>query len=514
MIAVRPIYRLVTGSGHIHVGDPGTCGVTPMAVCPACGHTKQIIYLLIHARIPIVFQSYHARWTPNTMTAAPQAASDLRVSASHALRLGDSLKPASLARYTTVQYNYKPVITQPEDSTTSIVPTPDIETTTLSLKDGDEEYEYKGKASQEEHTYVLLPDKQGNGYVLERLSATYTYNLNSSPGEEDATRLAKRYPHISVSSSPAYRRTGNGQEAEDDALQDEPDPNNPFDFRNYLSGIESPPTGHPQQSNAGTPLVLQSTSRQATPVTRPARKAASAFVTQQRKPKSQPQTSDRPREKRENKMPSEGHARDDPSVPKVRLDRAASIKLPLRKNESGARAGVEEISLDDTDDLVLEGDAPQNSSIYQSKRSLGLALAGQLGGGPISLRSAASSPASRVNSPMPSRPSHLGEDIDLDEDDDVAMAGDERQERTRRSDDAEEDEEDADAEMDDDVDDLQLPSPAQTHRPSVSGTLVTADDDDDLEQQMLMAMEEDDDEGTSIHHIGGKAESDEESEEE
>ena len=145
--------------------------------------------------------------------------------------------------------------------------------------------------------------------------------------------------------------------------------------------------------------------------------------------------------------------------------------------------------------------------------AMALALSGQLGRGPISLHSAASSPASRVTSPNPPRPEGMedGEEFDL------GMSSSPEAPVKSQPKLQEEDyfggdgEEDADA----DVEDFELPSPAQTHgrKKSIAASTATGDDDDDLERQMMAAMADDDDDGVAAT-APPPAESDVESEEE
>ncbi|KAH0208641.1 hypothetical protein KCU90_g26794, partial [Aureobasidium melanogenum] len=164
---------------------------------------------------------------------------------------------------------------------------------------------------------------------------------------------------------------------------------------------------------------------------------------------------------------------------------------------------------EDDGDLILEGDEPEHMLYHSnnSKSSLGLALTNGLGEGPRSLRSAASSPAgSHINSPAPQRPSPFAEHRERDYDDDeLVMDPDEEAN--------EYDHVESDADEDGDVDALQLPSPAQAHRPSISGPTVSGDDDYDLEKQMLLELEGGLDDYAASGQPGG-ADSDEESEEE
>ena len=212
---------------------------------------------------------------------------------------------------------------------------------------------------------------------------------------------------------------------------------------------------------------------------------------------------------------------------------------------------MQDISLDSDNDgsdrLVLDGDYNDDStSKPRTKRSLGLALAGQLGQGPISLRSAASSPGSRIHSPavgggqavvaagVGARRSDL---VGREESDDGELimddVGDNHSRRPRNVHKNDADDDDDEEDDNDDVEDLHLPSPVREHRPSISGPTAavvaagstndagTADEDDELEKQMLMAMEEDEDEGVMQQHpqltattTAAQVEEEEESEEE
>lgn len=507
--------------------------------------------------------------------ASPQpAAFDLRNTSTYPIRLGRSLQQTTQSTRLGVQYNHKPSISDPEDTTTSIVPSHIRSRTQLSLKDGDDEYTYESTEHNGEHTYVLLPNETGDGYTLERLDASYKFNLSGAPGEEDARQLAKKYPHLQSES---------GDDAdfdEDDAEDTHADAANPFDFRHYVQPTDSPsPPARPTKgSTLNTPSASQPPSSTNTPLARSVRKPPSAFAAQVSKPKPKPKPNPAdalPQHKRARLSPEPDEAKDHhhhterrANVPSVRIDRRASTRIALPPKQQPKKpqpapqpqhSPSDDLSLDrpqgdgngddddddDDGDLILEGDVPApRRTHYSQQRSLGAALSGGLGAdrqGPRSLRSAASSPASqRVESPGGGsrRPSPLGrnvgsegegEDAEMDAEDED---GGYRFQRLHESDaDAESDVdvdvdvdmdgdgdvavEDEDDDDDGDVEEMALPSPAAhapAHRASMTGTVVsgTGDDDFDLEQQMLLELEGGDDEGDEQQRI----ESDEESEEE
>lgn len=475
----------------------------------------------------------------------PSAAFDLRNTSTYSIRLGTGLQRSSQStKHTGVQYNHKPPISDPEDTTTSIVPSHTAGRTQLSLKDGDYEYTYESTGQIGDHTYVLLPNEAGDGYVLERLDASYKFNLTSAPWEE-----IPKYPQL-------QSKSGDDVELhEDDPEDSHADSGNPFDFRHYVETNHSPsPALRPRGGTLNTPSASQPGSSTNTPLGRPARKPASAFAAQASKPKPKPKPKpvDVPSQNKRVRLSPERDNTDESAsrranVPSVRLDRRASTRVALPPQNKKAQPPPqqnpsEELSLDaddDDGDLILEGDAPAPRARY-NQRSLGLSGLGSDRQGPRSLRSAASSPASqRVESPGSHRPSPLGQHVDTDAED-VEMGGDEspeaeengyRFQRLHESDaDAESDVDmDVDIDMggdedvavededdDGDVEEMALPSPAaharQQHRPSMTGTVVSGngDDDDDLELQMLLELEAGNDEGDAQQRV----ESDEESEEE
>ena len=408
---------------------------------------------------------------------------DLKSNGAHTIRLGDSIQRSTSTQLAAVRYNHRPDIENPDDATLSVIQNEHGNGIMLSLKDGDEEYEFQGQSHEDHHTFVLLPDEDGEGFVLERLDTTHNLNLTSAPWESDRRKLERQYKLLDIEDSDHERLEGAEDSFDDDA---KPDDDNPFDFRHYIqSSLASlSPAVRPEKLRGETPLQgSQTASRTSTPVARPARKPTSAFPASNRKAKPKPANQPKPASPRVERASHQ-------DVPSVRLERRGTTQLPRKPVR---RPSVDDIQLDNFDDdddgIVLEG----VDTHAQSQRSLGRALAGTLGEGPISLRSAASSPGGRVDSPAPvntHRASTLGRN--RHDEDDIVMGEDDDDEVSPRHNGRLH--EDEDEEDDGDVDDLTLPSPVQEHRPSLSGTAALADDEDDLETQMLMAMEADYDE--------------------
>lgn len=472
------------------------------------------------------------------MAASPQPAAALSVSACP-VRLGHSAEQASASTgYTGVQYNHKPTISK-RTTVTIDLPSSSTQLKTLKLVDGDEQYIYRGTQSSKDHTYILIPDDDGPGYTLERLDSSFRFNLAKAPWESNASKLAQEYTQLSSTADDEEEQLPLGSYSDDDShphLQEDADPNNPFDYRHYLnpSGSPSPQTHPTKGSVVGTPLSIasQASPRTTTQPARTARKPTSAFAPQDKKTKLKPKP--KPVERAQvssDRVKTSPEPEKHQNIPKVRIDRRASTRVAVPSKGAGQQKSLRKttddeltLDMDDDGDLILEGDEP--TSHRNSQRSLGLALSGALGenSGPRSLKSAASSPASHNESPL--RPRGLrglgerhgdtdGEDVEME--DTGAESIDEFEDVDADAESSGElhlEDSDANDYVDEDVDDLHLPSPAQVHRPSVSDTVVfAADDDDDLENQMLLALEGGDDDvpepGQQQH-----ADSEEESEEE
>jgi hypothetical protein len=347
----------------------------------------------------------------------------------------------------------------------------DVGLSKLSLESEDGTFAYAGRHVQDEDSYVLVCRGEGKDkeMVLERMSSVHNFNLTRTPTESNAAKLASKYPPLTVEEADEGDLFGDGDETlpADDA--------NPFDYRHFLKAeLESA-----ENLNASQDTTTRSTADThhvqpppitSTPSTRPAAK--------KRKPPAVPKSNPkRVRAGQPEPSPEPVIQKPKPNIPKLRMDRKASIRR---------------LSIDDSGELILENETPVNE---RPKHSMALALGGQLGTGPISLRSAASSPG-HVHSPLQAEPEASNGTFEFDLGD--SEPEDEVSHHHRAPQDADEDEGELEVENDDDadVDDLELPSPAQTHRQNAAAaaaTVAAGDDDDDLDKQLALAMMEDDD---------------------
>jgi hypothetical protein len=111
--------------------------------------------------------------------AAPTPAIDLSAPSSFNLRLGPTVsKQSDVQRYRNVRYNYKPQAAPGATVTSKILPGKQPNTSTLSLKDGDKEWKYKGQLKEDEDVYVLVIGGDGKKeVVLERIGSSHAVNL-------------------------------------------------------------------------------------------------------------------------------------------------------------------------------------------------------------------------------------------------------------------------------------------------------------------------------------------------
>ncbi|CAD0115264.1 unnamed protein product [Aureobasidium uvarum] len=448
----------------------------------------------------------------------PSTAFDLRNTIPYTIRLGRQLSSCS-----SIQYNHKPDLADPDNAESSIRHAPEGGRVTLSLKDGADEYKYTGTRHNDDDEYLLLLDDEGKDFVLEKIASSYALNLIRAPWESSPKALVDRYPQLPSIDDEHEEDFEHADDNEGGVSLDpaDADATNPFDFRHYLDVEDSPsPNLLPvRAAPTSTPAASQTSTRTNTPIAKSIRKQTSAFAPQSAKQPPKPRARPAPAEveptsrdvARSPSPETQSHHKIQAQVPAVRLDRRPSTRVALPSKPLPKKREPEELSLDDDDDgdLILEDDEPERFSYHSnnSKSSLGHALTNGLAEGPRSLRSAASSPAgSHINSPAAQRPSPLTEHREPEHDEDeLVMDPDEEAN--------EYDQVESDADEDGDVDALHLPSPAQAHRPSISGPTVSGDDDYDLEKQMLLELEGGLDDDAATGQQGG-ADSDEESEEE
>ncbi|TKA82552.1 hypothetical protein B0A55_01206 [Friedmanniomyces simplex] len=450
--------------------------------------------------------------------------------ATYNIRLGDSIVKAgdSARSWASVRYNHKPVPTDREQATCSIGSAGSKDGSELVLKAGGNEYGYTGDSTSTEHEYILVLRGAGENKeaVLEELGWRHAFNLTSTPEEKDAEKLRERYPQLTLEHDTNASRLDDNNNT---TIAEAPaDPDNPFDYRHFLKAAAAAPksrrpdTGVLPRSGTATP-ALHSRAASSTPLPRPLKRTAdSALVLPQKKRKVPPPPStataaaggDRAASAKRVKAGDERGT----GPPKIRVDRKASSSSSVRRpshNDDDVDSG----------ELILENEEPSKRRHVsgRGRSAMAMALTGQLGKGqgPISLRSAASSPGvygvslgpeglkigvaesspeettGRAFSSRRRKSGGAGSPEDDDDDD-----GNEEDEIV------EEEEEDDGDDEDADVEDLELPSPAtRAHKLSISGATATvtstvtgsagAGEEDDLDAQLAAAMAEEEEEEES-----------------
>lgn len=171
--------------------------------------------------------------SPAMQPSRPTGLVDFRKHAEYPIVLGDSLKddPASAEQLIDLRYNWQPK-----------VGLKDFESTLRKHEDGyrliandttssDTAYRYAGHDRQlrsngdKMESFALVFDKKRSVFVLESITHSIDLNLDAAASQsKDDIRRRPQLSKVSLDSSTSKK-------AQDD---DEADPNNPFDFRNFL----------------------------------------------------------------------------------------------------------------------------------------------------------------------------------------------------------------------------------------------------------------------------------------
>ncbi|KAF7577527.1 ell-associated factor protein, partial [Pyrenophora tritici-repentis] len=159
------------------------------------------------------------------------------------LQISDRIAHSDEAQgdFSSVKYNHKPTQTLDSRSTTLTSPSSSglynlrIDDTNDS---GDKDvFTFTGQKSQLKKSYVLVLDPSSQQATLEPLSSSYTFNLATKNGKDVSSQHAKIYPK-------KLKDDAHNKDEEDDLFGEaagvdnnggDPDPDNPYDFRHFLS---------------------------------------------------------------------------------------------------------------------------------------------------------------------------------------------------------------------------------------------------------------------------------------
>ncbi|ETN36682.1 uncharacterized protein HMPREF1541_08960 [Cyphellophora europaea CBS 101466] len=230
--------------------------------------------------------------SPAVTAARPSGLVDFRKHAEYPIVLGDSLKDdASAERLIDLRFNWQPKAgLEDYDSQFSM----GKDGYSLQVTDpvtSDSAFRYSGhdrNNGDDMSSFVLIFDRKRSAFVLENVAHSIDLNLESAASQsKDDIRRRPRLPD-----GPPRQSSSGGKKAVDD---DEPDPSNPFDFRNFLdeakvtaektAGSRSPlPGSRTPLSGFASPAAGPS---RFTPTTTPALPQKEARPVQ-RKPKAEP----------------------------------------------------------------------------------------------------------------------------------------------------------------------------------------------------------------------------------
>lgn len=396
-----------------------------------------------------------------------------------------------------------------------------------SNEDGDHDvFTFTGQKTQPKKSYVLIFDPATQQATLEPLSSSYTFNLATRNGKDMSSQHAKIYPK-----KLKHEKQDKDDDDDDDLFGEaaaadggDPDPDNPYDFRHFLSkekekrGDESDyryASSPEHRTGPGSAVhTPQLGSRAPAATAAPARKPVVAAP-----PKKRKTATANPMVKPKKAQPTpavrlQRTATDTTSKPKGKSTAPPASKIksaeivhssdesdgevassPARQSPPPERSQHHDHDEDDAegesdDDGGLEIEVPDARPPRRNKGALAaLGLGQNLGAGylrspsngPISLASAANSDVE--GSPNPhNRNRNTQDEIDFGD-----LGGDDAE----GEDDDDEDDDDDDNEYNDrDIEPMDIGPPAQQDRKSsVAAEMPADDDEDDLEELMRRGLE-------------------------
>ncbi|KIW08868.1 uncharacterized protein PV09_00792 [Verruconis gallopava] len=457
------------------------------------------------------------------MASPPVLAVDPRRPGQYTLKIGKGLKNGS-STFAGVRFNHKPNLSNGSRTTKLSQGRDGAATISILDEEGGSSsstYTYKGRQSTSKSSYVLIFNQETQSCTLEPVKSSYNFNLTSTPWETSQDKLSRQYEQLKMEESAS-------QEFGDEDIDGEPDADNPYDFRHYLNP-HSGPSASPSPALRPTGSSKMSDSVPARPISN----TASATKTQS---KSSTKADQSKQAARKQKGANAGGANDEQKpTPVVRLDRRAPTRpsdVPKKEASKSIRAASaskgkfksdafvhssdeEEEEEDDSTPAVqnvrvdegggLEIDWGNEMPKKRAAPARVLDLPDSVQDGPISLHSAANSPAGRM-APRQQRKQKLDYEQDVIDfgasegpDEDEGESPPHTTQDDTKDEDIHTDDVHADSDGDADVEPMELGSPAhhqqqivQHQNQEVEGQEDEVDYDDDLEAQMMAAMEQDD----------------------
>jgi hypothetical protein len=304
--------------------------------------------------------------------------------------------------------NHKPSQTTSDRTTTLTLTSSDRYNLTIQDQNGDalgDVFTFTGQRTTPEKSYILFFDPTSQKATLEPLDSTYTFNISTKNRADVSSSYAKIYPRKQKT------ETGHSQGTTDDIFDegsvadienDEPDPNNPYDFRHFLKGDEQKRGDESEYHLQSSPDYRTGTGSARNTPLMPAKRAApdaAKSKSTQSAPKPRKRKSPEPDPLLSRKTAA---GRKSQATPTVRLDRRASThpKPEAKAKKQTTKATVAHSSKIKSAETVHSSD----ESIVDAGET------------------AASSPRSLQRSPEHLHTHHPSEHED-DEDHDTTMVG-------------------------------------------------------------------------------------------
>ncbi|KAH7383769.1 RNA polymerase II transcription elongation factor-domain-containing protein [Pyrenochaeta sp. MPI-SDFR-AT-0127] len=270
---------------------------------------------------------------------------------------------ASVGDYSSVKYNHKPA--QTSDKRTAKLTSSSTKTYKLRLEDsnasGDKSdiFTFTGQKSEPKKSYVLVFDPSSQQATLEPLSKSYTFNLATKNSKDVSTQYSKIYPKKPKEGS-------QGKDDEDDLFGEaaggdeagDPDPDNPYDFRHFLSKEKEKRGDESEYHFASSPDYRTGTGSAANTPQFGARQPAAAPQPKANLPAPKKRKTATP-----NPMISKPRKTQPP--PAVRLERRASERPP----PAAAPKTKKFIHSSDESDVDADGDAASSPAPVHQSRS-------------------------------------------------------------------------------------------------------------------------------------------------
>ncbi|KAL8995224.1 MAG: hypothetical protein Q9169_004988 [Polycauliona sp. 2 TL-2023] len=171
--------------------------------------------------------------------------------------------------------NYKPP-TRPNQKTRiqQLSKRPSRSHVDLTIKNRAEDGAYKYAGGQQASgACALIYNPSTRDIVLEKLDVDFTFNLQTSPSNNDRNEVTSQYPQLNISLSDNESENGNSDSGTNGVEATEPDLNNPYDYRHFLKRrrTSSPeaPSSRPSFSPTVPPNRISRTSIKPKPRPRP-----------------------------------------------------------------------------------------------------------------------------------------------------------------------------------------------------------------------------------------------------